>query len=65
MKFKNEIDINELFSMYEKMSQNKINIEEIDNYLKNNLSGEKHDKLRKLFKQFIFYDVKLQNLNDL
>ena len=63
--YKNEIDINELFSMYEKMSQNKINIEEIDNYLKNNLNGEKHDKLRKLFKQFIFYDVKLQNLRNL
>ena len=65
MKYKNDIDIKELFSMYEKMSQNKIKIEEIDEYMKNNLSGEKHDKFRKLFKQFIFYDVELQNLNNL
>ena len=65
MKYKNEININELLSMYEKMSKNKIKIEEIDNYLKNNLSGEKHEKFRKLFKQFIFYDVELQNLSNL
>ena len=64
MKYKNEININELLSMYEKMSENKIKIEEIDNYLKNNLSGEKHEKFRKLFKQFIFYDVELQNLSN-
>ena len=65
MKYKNEININELLSMYEKMSKNKIKIEEIDDYLKNNLSGEKHEKFRKLFKQFIFYDVELQNLSNL
>jgi len=64
MKYKNEININELLSMYEKMSENKIKIEEIDNYLKNNLNGEKHEKFRKLFKQFIFYDVELQNLSN-
>ena len=61
--YKNVIDINEFFSMYEKMSKNKVNKEEIDNYIKNNLSGDKHSKLRKLFKQFIYYDVELQNLN--
>ena len=62
-KYKDEIDINELFSLYEKMSQNKITIEEIDVYLKNNLSGEKYNTFRKLFEHFIFSDVELHNLN--
>ena len=65
VKYKNEIDINKFFSMYEKMSKNLIKIEELENFLKNNLSGDKYDKFRKILKQFIYYDVEMQNLNNL
>ena len=56
------MDIKKFFSMYDKISENKIKIEEIDNYLKNNLSGDKYNKFRKLVKQFIFYDVEFQKI---
>ena len=65
LKYKKDIDINEFFSMYEKMSKNIITIDEIENYLKNNINGDKYDKFRKILKEFIYYDVELQNLNNL
>ena len=65
LKYKNDMDINEFFSMYEKMSKNIITIDELENYLKYNINGDKYDKFRKILKQFIYYDVEIQNLNNL
>ena len=44
LKYKNDMDINEFFSMYEKMSKNIITIDELENYLKYNINGDKYDK---------------------
>ena len=64
MKFKNDIDISKLFSMYEKLDTNTNKFKEIENYLKNNLPEDKFNKFRKIFNSFIFYDIELQNLKD-
>ena len=69
LQYKNIIDIYELFSLYEKISKNKSKIEEntkeIEDYMKNNLSDEVYPKFRKLFNYYIYYDIKIQNLNSL
>ena len=69
LQYKNIIDIYELFSMYEKISKNKSKIEEItkeiEDYMKNNLNEDIYPKFRKLFNYYIYYDIKIQNLNSL
>ena len=69
LQYKNIIDIYELFSLYEKISKNKSKIEEntkeIEDYMKNNLNDDVYPKFRKLFNYYIYYDIKIQNLNSL
>ena len=67
LQYKNIIDIHELFSLYEKMSKDKSKNEdytkEIEDYMKNNLNKDVYQKFRKLFKEFIYYDIKIQDLS--
>ena len=67
LQYKNIIDIHKLFSLYEKMSKNKNKIDdntnEIKDYMKNNLNKDIYPKFHKLFKNYIYYDIKIQNLN--
>ena len=69
MQYKNIIDIHKLFSLYEKMSTDKTKTEEylneIEDYIKNNLSKDLYEKFRKLFKLFVYYDIKLQEFTNL
>ena len=67
LQYKNIIDIHKLFTLYEKMSKNKNKIDdntnEIEDFMKNCLSKDIYPKFHKLFNYFIYYDIKLQNLN--
>ena len=69
LQYKNIIDVHKLFSLYEKISKNKTkfddNMKEIEDYMKNNLRKDLFPKFRKLFKNYIYYDIKLQNSNRL
>ena len=67
LQYKNIIDIHKLFTLYEKMSKNKNKIDdntnEIEDFMKNCLSKDIYPIFHKLFNYFIYYDIKLQNLN--
>ena len=69
LQYKNIIDIFELFSLYEKISKNKSKIEDktkkIEDYMKNNLSEDIYPKFKSLFNNYIYYDIEIQNLNNL
>ena len=69
LQYKNIIDIHKLFSLYEKMSKNKNKIDdntnEIEEFMKNCLSKDIYPKFHKLFNYYIYYDIKIQNLNTL
>ena len=69
LQYKNIIDIHKLFSLYEKMSKNKTKIEdntnEIEDFMKNSLNKDIYPKFHKLFNYYIYYDIKIQNLNSL
>lgn len=69
MQYKNNIDIYKLFSLYDKMSTDKTKTEEylneIEDYIKNNLSKDLYENFRKLFKLFVYYDIKLQEFTNL
>ena len=67
MKYEKLIDINKLFELYGLISKNKDKIEDItekiERYLKTNLQNENYKKLKKLFQNFIFYDLNIDNIN--
>ena len=67
LKYKEIIDINKLFDLYEQISKNNGKIEDIskkiESYLKTNLSYDNYKKLKRLFKNFIFYDINIENIN--
>ena len=69
LKYKNIIDIEKLFSLYELISKDKDRnediIKEIENYLKTNLPKEFYKQFHKLFNNFIFYDIEIGNINRL
>ena len=69
LQYKNIIDIHKLFSLYEKMSKNKTklddNTNEIEDFMKNCLNKDIYPKFHKLFNYYIYYDIKIQNLNSL
>ena len=69
LKYKNIIDIQKLFSLYELISKDKNKdediIKDIENYLKSNLPNEFYKQFRKLFNNFIFYDIEIGNINRL
>ena len=67
LQYKNIIDIHKLFHLYENISKNKNKIDdntnEIEDFMKNCLSKDIYPKFRKLFNYFIYYDIKIQDLN--
>ena len=69
LKYKNVIDIKKLFSLYELISKDKekgeVVIKEIENYLKSNLPEDSYKQFHKLFNNFIFYDIEIENINRL
>ena len=69
LNYKNIIDIKKLFSLYELISKDKEKaediIKEIENYLIANLPEEFYKQFHKLFNNFIFYDVEIENINRL
>lgn len=69
LKYKNVINIEKLFSLYELISKDKERNEdiskEIENYLKTNLPKDIYKQFHKLFNNFIFYDIEIGNINRL
>jgi len=69
IQYKNIIDIHKLFSLYEKISNDKTKSEEhlneIEDYIKTNLNKDMQGKFRKLFKNFVYYDINLQEFTNL
>ena len=69
LQYKNIIDIHKLFSLYEKISKNKTKIDdsmkEIEDYMENNLRSDLVPKFKKLFQNYILYDIKIQDSNKL
>ena len=67
LKYKQFIDINKLFDLYGLISKNKAKIEDISKkieiYLKSHLTNDNYKKLKHLFKNFIFYDINIENIN--
>ena len=68
-KYKNIINIEKLFSLYELISKDKDRseniIKDIENYLITNLPPEFYKQFHKLFNNFIFYDIEITNINRL
>ena len=68
-KYKNIINIEKLFSLYELISKDKDKseniIKDIENYLVTNLPQEFYKQFHKLFNNFIFYDIEIENINRL
>ena len=69
LKYKNIIDIEKLFSLYELISKDKEKNEDItkdiENYLMTNLPKDIYKQFHKLFNNFIFYDIEIGNINRL
>ena len=65
--YKNIIDIYKLFSLYEMLNKDKTKTEEImkeiETYMRNNLNKDTFRKFHKLFSNYIYYDVKIENIN--
>ena len=69
LKYKNIIDIEKLFSLYELISKDKDRsadiTKEIENYIKANLPKDFYKQFLKLFNNFIFYDIEIGNISRL
>ena len=69
LKYKNVIDTEKLFTLYELISKDKDKSEkifkQIENYIVTNLPQEFYKQFHKLFNKFIFYDIEIGNIKRL
>ena len=69
LKYKNIIDTEKLFALYELISKDKDKsediIKQIENYLITNLPQEFYKQFHKLFNKFIYYDIEIGNIKRL
>ena len=69
LKYKNEINIDQIFVLYNKTLKSKMKIEdimkEVKNYMDNHIPKEMINELYKLFCNLTVYDMEIENINKL